>query len=443
MKYDGTNLGILACIFQFVQPEELEKYIRSKPKGKYTRRLWFFYEMLTGKKLDIDDLQTGGYVDALEPEEYYTNSKPQQIRRQRINDNLLGDVRFCPVIRKTEKLQSFEKSNLSEQCRKIITAYPSQLLKRAMSYLYTKETKSSFEIEHVKPNSTRTERFVALLQSAGTEDYCNKNKLLDLQNRVVDLRFQDTDYRNTQNYIGESIGWQRERVHYVPPRPEILTDLMDGLYTANKRMNNGNVSAVIHASAISFGFVFLHPFEDGNGRIHRFLLHNILLRRGFTPSGVIFPLSASMLKNKDDYDTTLELFSRPLMQLVKYKIDNEGRLTVTNKNTTLTDCWYRYMDLTAQTETLFQFIEQTLDSELSNELTFIANYDQAKQSIQNIIDMPDKLIDLFIHSCRQNKDRLSARKRSSHFDFLTDDEIHRLESAVSQAFSVSSFSTES
>ena len=53
---------------------------------------------------------------------------------------------------------------------------------------------------------------------------------------------------------------------------------------------------VIHAAAIGYGFVFLHPFEDGNGRIHRFLIHNILARRGFTPADVMAPVSATMLK---------------------------------------------------------------------------------------------------------------------------------------------------
>jgi len=27
---------------------------------------------------------------------------------------------------------------------------------------------------------------------------------------------------------------------------------------------------IVHAAVIGYAFVFLHPFEDGNGRIHRF-----------------------------------------------------------------------------------------------------------------------------------------------------------------------------
>ncbi len=75
--------------------------------------------------------------------------------------------------------------------------YSEELLKRALSYLYTKETKSSFEIEHIKPNSTRTERFIVLLQLAEREDFCEKTKLIDLQNRIVDLRFSEPDLINT------------------------------------------------------------------------------------------------------------------------------------------------------------------------------------------------------------------------------------------------------
>jgi hypothetical protein len=64
------------------------------------------------------------------------------------------------------------------------------------------------------------------------------------------------------------------------------------------------------------------------------------------------------------------------------------------------------------------------------ELDFLANYDKTKQAIQGIVDMPDRLIDLFIQLCLQNNGRLSARKRESHFGLLTDDELADMENAV-------------
>ena len=102
-----------------------------------------------------------------------------------------------------------------------------------MSYLYTKESKSSFEIEHIKPTATRTERFVSLLQSAEKEDFFRKTALIELQNQIVDERFRDHDYRATQNYVGESVSWQNERVHFVSPKPEDLATLMEGMFAAH------------------------------------------------------------------------------------------------------------------------------------------------------------------------------------------------------------------
>jgi len=85
---------------------------------------------------------------------------------------------------------------------------------------------------------------------------------------------------------------------------------MRGLLACHRRMEMGRVPPVVHAAVVSYGFVFLHPFLDGNGRIHRFLIHNILARRGFTPPGAIFPVSAAMLNRPKEYDESLEAFSR-------------------------------------------------------------------------------------------------------------------------------------
>ena len=430
LKYDGTNLAILASLFQEIAAEDFLGYVRSKPTGKYARRLWFLYEFLTGTSLPMDDVKRGNYIDLLDQDQYYTVTPSRQVRRQRINDNLLGDGRFCPMIRRTDILQDFEAADLTERCRKVVSGYSPELLKRALSYLYSKETKSSFEIEHITSNSTRTERFVALLQLAEREDFCEKTKLIDLQNRIVDPRFSDSDYRKNQNYVGEAVAWQKEKVHFACPKPEDLVDLMEGLVASHKRMDEGSVSALVHAAAVAYGFVFLHPFEDGNGRIHRFLIHNVLARRGFTPEGIMFPVSAFMLKNLADYDASLEAFSRPLMALVEYSIDEEGRMTVHND----TARWYSYVDMTSQAEALFRFIARTIDTELVEELVFLANYDEAKRAIQEIVDMPDRQIDLFIRFCLQNNGRLSRRKRASHFDFLSEGEIACMEQAMQSAY---------
>jgi hypothetical protein len=430
LKYDGTNLALLASIFQKSDVAELQDYVASKPRGKYARRLWFLYEFLTGQTLSLSDLDQGAYIDLLEPEDYFTTSPGEKVRRQRINNNLLGDVNFCPTIRHTAATREFQAANLTERCQRVVSAYSPEVLKRALSYLYNKETKSSFEIEQIKPNPSRTERFIAMLQLAETEDFCDKQHFIQLQNQIVDPRFQDADYRQIQVYVGESVSWQREKIHFACPKPEDLHALMDGLVAAHRRMEMGNVSPVAHAAAIGFGFVFLHPFEDGNGRIHRFLIHNILARQDFTPEGIMFPVSASMLKNPSEYDACLEAFSRPLMPLIEYSLDEEGRMTVESQ----TAQWYAYIDMTAQTEALFRFIEHTIESELVEELSFLVSYDETKQAIQEVVDMPDRQIDLFIRFCLQNGGSLAARKRKSNFEFLTADEITKMEKAVQEAY---------
>jgi Fic/DOC family len=430
LKYDGVNLAILAGLFRKLSEKDFLEYVRSKPTGKYARRLWFLYEFLTGKTLPLEDLRQGNYIDLLDPNKYYTVTPARQVRRQRINDNLLGNRRFCPTVCRTDRLRDFEIADLPNRCRQVVSSYSPEVLKRALGYLYTKETKSSFEIEHIKPTSTRTERFVGLLQLAEREDFCERKQLIGLQNRIADARFLDSDYRRTQNYVGETVAWEKEKIHFACPKPEDLADMMEGLVAAHKRMESGSVPAVIHAATVAYGFVFLHPFEDGNGRIHRFLIHNILARRGFTPQGIMFPISASMLRNPADYDASLESFSRHLMALVEYSLDEEGRMTVHND----TAIWYRYIDMTPQAEALFRFIEQTIDKELASELEFLANYDKTKKAIQEIVDMPDRKIDLFIRFCLQNNGRLSERRRSGHFDFLSEDEIARMEQAVQMAY---------
>ncbi len=431
LKYDGVNLSSLKIIFDAVAENELVDYIKSKPTGKYARRIWFFFEFLTDRRLPMDDLSMGNYIKALEPDLYYTLSRSEKSRRHRVINNLLGPREFCPIVRRTEKLGKMDQVNFQEKCEKVVESYSPSLLRRALSYLYNKETKSSFEIENIQPDASRTEKFMASLDIARQQDFCNKKSLIALQNQIVDSRFMNEDYRTVQNYVGQTISYQKELIHYVCPRPEDLPDLMQGLLTSHRLMMTGGVFEMVHAAVVAYGFVFIHPFEDGNGRIHRFLIHNIFSLRGMVPEDLMFPVSAVMLKNQKSYNDSLEAFSRPLGQLVEYSLDGLVQMTVHNE----TAHWYRYIDMTSQVEALYDFVIQTIEDELITELRFLESYDSTKKAIQAVIDMPDRRIDLFIRFCLQNNGRLSANKRNSHFDFLSEDELISLENIMRENYS--------
>ncbi|HAJ95170.1 MAG TPA: hypothetical protein DCP02_02940 [Actinobacteria bacterium] len=57
-----------------------------------------------------------------------------------------------------------------------------------------------------------------------------------IQNNIVDTRFQDTDYRSDQNYVGETVAWKKERIYFVSPKPADLPGLMDGLISSHERI---------------------------------------------------------------------------------------------------------------------------------------------------------------------------------------------------------------
>jgi hypothetical protein len=436
LKFEQINLEILSALFLVIDHKELERFIKETPGGKYARKIWFLYEFLTGKELDLEPSKVTNYVELLDRSNYYTTKGIPQ-RKQKIINNLLGDRRFCPMIRKTEALKKWVDLQLDKKGMEVVGNYPEEVLRRAISYLYTKETKSSFEIERISPDQKRTARFVELLKFADNREFFNKPSLIELQQATVDERFANTDFRVDQNYVGQTVSFGNEVVHFVAPKPEDIPELMEGMFYTYENMMFSGVPPVIIAAAISFGFVFIHPFDDGNGRIHRFLIHNILAKKGFTAKSLIFPISATMLRKIKDYNETLELFSKPLLQLLDYELESDGRMKVKNE----TALHYKYIDMSAIAERLFEFIQETIETELVSELDFLLDYDKAKLAIRDVVDMPDRLIDLFIRLCIESNGRLPKNKRKSKFERLTDGEVAQMEESIRKAFNMGTENT--
>jgi hypothetical protein len=131
-----------------------------------------------------------------------------------------------------------------------------------------------------------------------------------------------------------------------------------------------------------------------------------------------------ILNRPREYDQALESFSKPLMEKVEYTLDDRQRMTVTND----TVDFYRYIDCTELTRITIDFIRETIETELPQELRFLMQYDEIRRRMNDIVELPNRHADLFVNLCRQNGGKLSKRKRElPEFAPLTDAEIGSME----------------
>ena len=370
-------------------------------------------------------------IPLLETDKYITGNTIKNVRWH-INNNLLGTPAFCPIVRRTKMLTDLLHEDIPAKIEQLKRRFPPDIFHRATKYLYSKETRSSYEIEKELPSPDRIEKFINLLVKAGTEQtskLLDETRLVQLQNAIVDTRFAAKAFRDFQNYIGQSTPGYQDMIHYICPPPLFLNSLMTGLkHVGNKTIG---IYPEIRAAIIAFGFVFIHPFEDGNGRLHRFMIHDILVHDGIVPQGLIIPVSAHMLNNIKDYDNILERYSMPLMQRVKYDKTDLGEINITNQEKV--EGYYRYPDLTEQCIYLIQTIDATVKEDMPDELQFLQRYDEVKKALQNTVDMPDKDINLMIVFLHQNKGIFPKRRRE-YFSKLTDEEIARMQAQFREIF---------
>lgn len=433
LKREGLHLELLKQVLPQLPATDVTAYIRSTPTGSYARRIWYLYERFSGQTLPIPDVSTGNYVDLLDEQLYFTGPVSKQ-PRWRINRNLLHTVHFSPFVRKTAALHPPRDNQLHERCADLINEVPAAAFQRALRYLYAKETKTSYAIEHETPSQQRAENFMNLLAQAAKEDFLTKEALVRLQNAIVDPRYAAGDWRKKQNYVGRTLAPHMQEVHLVPPKPGDIEELMHYWLEVSVRISRSKYLPPIAAAAVvSWLFVYLHPFEDGNGRIHRFLIHHLLAKRNFGPDGVLLPISAVLLNRPAEYEASLETFSIPLKQCSSWELDDHGAMTVSNS----TLDHFRYVDCTPMVEALYRFIEETIEKELPAELRFLQHYDLARAAMRDVVDMPEPAANLLLRLCLQNDGRLSKNKRKlPAFSKLTADEMDRLEEAIREAYEI-------
>jgi hypothetical protein len=120
-------------------------------------------------------------------------------------------------------------------------------------------------------------------------------------------------------------------------------------------------------------------------------MHHVLAKRGYSPAGIIFPISAAILRDRHSYAQALATFSKPLSEFVDWRWTSEQEITVTNDTSDL----YRYFDATVFAEYLYGRVADTVRRDLKEELGFVAVFDRAFTAVREIVDMPDRRASLY------------------------------------------------
>jgi len=431
LKWEGIDLGVLAALFKDFDEREIAAIVRAEPTGAYARRIWYLYEWLTDRQLDVPSPGKVRAVPVVNPEKQFAIQEGTPSSRHKILDNLPGTRAFCPMVRKTAQLDSFIEQRFHERAGDIVGRTHADVIRRAAAFLLLSDSKASFQIEGEHPSLRRMERWGTIIGRAGT---CalSINEFERLQKLVIgDARFVHLGLRTEGGFIGLHDRSTREPIpDHISARHEDLKSLLEGIIAYDERSTRGNLDAVIAAASSAFGFVYIHPFEDGNGRLHRWLIHHVLARAGYTPPHLVFPVSAVMHRDMGTYRAVLESYSRPLLAFIDWEPTATGNVHVNNDTVN----FYRYFDATAQAEFLYGCVEQTVNQDLPDEIAYLQAYDRFSQGVQDILNMPNRTIDLLHRFLTQGEGHLSERAKSKEFASLTHDEIMQVEDLYSKTF---------
>jgi Fic family protein len=432
LKYEGINLLFFKKIFQNISQEEILKLISFEPSGIYCRKIWFLYEFLMEQLLPINNADAKiKYTDLIEENKQFALQSGIKSSRHRIVNNLPGTVNFCPLIFKTEKLTKYIKADLAEKNNVQIRKIHKDILARTSAFLLLKDSKASFNIEGENPIPSRAMRWGKAINQAG-KNSLTKEELERLQQIVIEnSKFLKYGFRKQDGFVGEHDRDTHQPIpEHISAKHTDVELLMNGLINTSNVLIETQYHPVLSAAAIAFGFVFIHPFVDGNGRLHRYIIHHVLSKNNFTPQGIIFPVSASILQYIDTYRKVLEQYSHGILPFIQWKTTADKNVEVTND----TADFYKYYDATKQAEFLFDCIQDTIDIIIPQEVKYLLQYDEFKNYVDNVFEMPDKMVALLVKLLSQNNGKLSAKKRISEFPSLTDNEVEQIEEQFKNAF---------
>ncbi len=428
LKHEGINLCILAQALESVGASDLLSELGRSPNGVYIRKACFLWESFTGKQLDYSVPVRGSVVALFDPKRYVTGPAVRN-SRWRVDFNGLGSLHYCATVERTVKLQELIDRGIIGRAQVFMATLPPEMMDRAINWAYLHETRDSFAIEKEEPSEEKSRRFVRLLRQAHERTELSEDYLVELQNSTVSNPFDKAVlFRHQQNHLHNGLRGAAG-VSYVPPAPQLCRELMEDLMDfANHSAKQ--VDPLIAAAVVAFGFVFLHPFMDGNGRLSRFLIHQTLCQTGALQNGLLLPVSVAMKHEESSYLEALKEFSKPAREFWNVTWLDSDEMTFDFIGH---DAIYRFWDATQCAEFTLQMALRALEVELREETAFLEKYDFVIKAVNDRFDVRGSDLSKLVMMCLDNADKVSKDRRKQ-FQYSVPEEVFDYIEEMSSAY---------
>jgi hypothetical protein len=374
LKHEGLDLAVLNRLFLVLYPGEIKRLLRAKPTGRYVRRIWFLYEWLTGRELDLPPLRRGSYVSALDPAIQFPG-KAVNAPRQRVRNNLPGTKDFCPLVFRTNTLEQYIASDLSKRARAALADVPEQT--RAL-------VGDLFAMGEVLPDGDPAS---TCLPTASIPDRHRAIK----EAGCGDLTLEEISRFQSISAVGALAAW--------PSLPSILAG-MKAFY----ERTGPQLDPVIAAASIAFGFALAQPSSDPSKPVHRYLIQHVLAKRGFSPPGIVLPVSAMMTDRAHDY--------RRLFQTTVAGADAD---------------YHRFFDATPHAEFLYACVQAALEQFLPLAVKVIRCFERFQHAVESQLGLSEGSARLLFSDLLENDGRISERFNAHDIHDVTPEQARRVE----------------
>ncbi|MBB3105466.1 Fic family protein [Azomonas macrocytogenes] len=429
LKHEGINLTILAQALPRIPAADFERMLQAAPNGIYIRKACYLREAFTGELLTQHTSVRGSFIQLFDPERYITRPGERN-SKWRVEFNGLGDLTYCATVERTPEITDLLVHDILGRARAFIESLPPVMMDRAINWAYLHETKDSFAIEREAPSEDKSRRFIQLLRQAHERQPLTEDYLVALQNATVMNPYDlAAAFRHEQNHLAGSLQGAAG-VTYVPPQPDLCRELMESLMRfANEAPLQ--IDPLVAAGVISFGFVLIHPFMDGNGRLSRFLIHQALCNAGALENGLLLPVSVAMKREERRYLEALQTFSRPVRDFWDVQWIDFGQLAFQFRGD---NAVYRYWDATPCVAFTMAMAKHALEVELREEMAFLEGYDAVYQAVDERYDVRGSELANLVMMCLTNGGIVSKHRRKQYQYTVPEEVFDFIERIAQQVF---------